>query len=661
MPLPLKAALLLAAGLSVLAGAAPARQSDSAIAPNPVSVPPDTSSPGNRDSVQENLPPRWHPPGMPPAIGATVLTAADLDFFPFRTTADLTGILPGVFTTGTGIGGVERGDIVHGLRRGGVVVLSGGMPLGDPVTGTHPLELFPVDASEAVVVRRGIDAQGRAPGAPGALLDLRPHSRRAPRPLSRVRYTQSSYGYSVLDGSLRQDVAKGVTAALGLQRPVSDGRFTNSALDAWMGRMEVAYESGSVRFHASDLFTRRERGLNDGVSLLTPDSLRFEPFRAVVNNASASEMLVRHDAAAGFAVGGGGAPLTTLDLRFLSSHREYRDEASGAGSTGAPFRETRREQAAGVRIAHLREIPDGTLEVGAEWHDLRLLSDPNIPAGGSTLNALSLRASHAGLSRVTIAPWARFDRRHDRGRFSAGGEVSLRIASGIDVVAGASRSHRHPTLAEARGVSGLALPLADPDPERHDLLTAGFAAGDSGTFRISINAYRRAVREIILLDSAAAGAGAPLAWSRGGTVSRRGVVASAAASFGPVSLEGSAEHISRGSGPDGRIAPSWRVDLGAYLRDELAGGHLRLKAGFRGRYFTARDGEAFSQRYNLHLPSGLSLPPAAVLDFLLFAGIGDAVVHLVWENLLDREYVTTVFHPMDDRAVRFGLSWNFVD
>ena len=55
--------------------------------------------------------------------------------------------------------------------------------------------------------------------------------------------------------------------------------------------------------------------------------------------------------------------------------------------------------------------------------------------------------------------------------------------------------------------------------------------------------------------------------------------------------------------------------------------------------------------------SGFEIPSAETLDFILFARIGDAVIHLVWENLLNSEYAVTVFYPAADRSFRFGVTW----
>jgi hypothetical protein len=54
-----------------------------------------------------------------------------------------------------------------------------------------------------------------------------------------------------------------------------------------------------------------------------------------------------------------------------------------------------------------------------------------------------------------------------------------------------------------------------------------------------------------------------------------------------------------------------------------------------------------------------SIGRGGVIDFLLIARIGDAYVHLTWENLTNVQYFSSPFYPVLDRAVRFGISWEF--
>ncbi|HEV8538620.1 MAG TPA: hypothetical protein VGR15_06815, partial [Bacteroidota bacterium] len=52
---------------------------------------------------------------------------------------------------------------------------------------------------------------------------------------------------------------------------------------------------------------------------------------------------------------------------------------------------------------------------------------------------------------------------------------------------------------------------------------------------------------------------------------------------------------------------------------------------------------------------------SGILDLILIAHLGNAYLHLVLENLLDKKYVTTTFYPMNERNLRFGVSWDFLD
>ncbi len=588
-------------------------------------------------------------------IAVHTLPEADLPYLPFRSTGDLLariGPFTGpLFVSETGLGGFRRKYSVHGLSDGSMAFLADGLPLDDPSTGLFHADLYPADFAGSVEFT----------GPPVSAANFVSRSARAPRPVSRIRYTQSTYGSSVIDGSLWQDVARGFNVSIGMQHPVSDGRFTNSGLDAWQARIKLRYDLPGASVYASELFTRWERGLNDGISPSTPESLRFERVRAVVNNASAMEMLVRHDASAGAALGGGGGELTALDVRLTSQYRQYRDEAAGAGSTGVPFRETRDEQSYGFRLSHSRVIAGARLALSADLRNRRLLDDPNIGSHRSTQSGIAGSVALPFGGVLTVTPSARLERFLGRGRISPRADLRLEIARGLALTGGVSRSHRFPSFAEAFGVRSLASPLATPDPERHDLVAGGLVFGDSSGNSASIGAFHRKIAGTIVLDTAGTPGDPPLAYGRSGSETRSGISAAASLSLGSFLAEGSADYVSYGGAVSRRHAPAWNITAGIYLNDHLVGGHLRLKAGFRGRYFSAYDGEALSQRYDLFLPAGSRIAPAGTLDLVLFAGIGDAVIHIVWENLLDRQYVMTTFYPMDDRALRFGLTWEFLD
>ncbi len=99
---------------------------------------------------------------------------------------------------------------------------------------------------------------------------------------------------------------------------------------------------------------------------------------------------------------------------------------------------------------------------------------------------------------------------------------------------------------------------------------------------------------------------------------------------------------------------------GIYLRDEFFHGSLDIKAGFRGWYRSAHRGSLFNPEVMAYVPNtGSRLGQASTVDFVLNAHLGDAYIHLIWENLPNIRYYASPYFPGLDREVRFGVAWEF--
>jgi len=597
-----------------------------------------------------------------PGSTVTVLTDSAIIFSGYRSPSDLLGSLPGVFVIESGEGGFDRLQSVHGLRPGSMVFLADGLLLNDPSTGLFSAGIYPVAfAGRFEIVPSGAGAL-YGPGGVGGAVNFVSRGIRAVRPVSGIQYSQSSYGYSTLDAAVTQDVSRRLNVSVGITRPSYDGRYPNAGVDAWKARVKIRYDMDGASVYVTDRLTRWNRGLNGGISAATPDTLIYDRIRAVVENASATGTLVRHDLAAGIAFGseGDSAALTMLDLQFSSNTRRYIDEAGGTGSTGTPFRDTRREQSTGFRLAHSRRLGAQRVSGGVEMRNRRLLEDPRVGGHRTVQGALFARLELKPFPSLSLFPGARLDRTMDLTRFSAGVDAAFTPVASVTVRGSASRSHRFPSFIEAFGIQSVALPLTVNDAERHDLLSGGVTIGDSGGTFFSADVFHRSVAGAVTLDSAS-GTGQPTLAFRRAEESREGVSAHARLVVGSIMAEADADLLLYGGDVTYRYAPRWSLGSGLYFRDRLVGGHLDLKAGLRGRYFTAYDGGRLSRRYETYIPSDSRVPPAGTIDIVLVAGIGDAFIHFIWENLLDRDYFMEVLYPANDRSIRFGVTWSFLD
>jgi hypothetical protein len=103
------------------------------------------------------------------------------------------------------------------------------------------------------------------------------------------------------------------------------------------------------------------------------------------------------------------------------------------------------------------------------------------------------------------------------------------------------------------------------------------------------------------------------------------------------------------------------------FHDKLFSDHLELETGLRMKGHSAYTGMEYISTTQIFVPGNYYATrddlresvAGGTIDFILIGHIGKAYVHLIWENLLDRKYVTTYYYPMPERNLRFGISWEF--
>ena len=97
-----------------------------------------------------------------------------------------------------------------------------------------------------------------------------------------------------------------------------------------------------------------------------------------------------------------------------------------------------------------------------------------------------------------------------------------------------------------------------------------------------------------------------------------------------------------------------------YFRDTLFSNNLDLKIGIRGKYISEQTGMKPFDEANIFVPSIESIfGPSTVTDFFVMGKIGDAYIHLEWENIFNVQYMLTPIYPMYSSNIRFGVSWEF--
>ena len=101
---------------------------------------------------------------------------------------------------------------------------------------------------------------------------------------------------------------------------------------------------------------------------------------------------------------------------------------------------------------------------------------------------------------------------------------------------------------------------------------------------------------------------------------------------------------------------------GLYYRNRILNDELELQVGVRGQVQGRYYGATVLGRDLLPLVNtSPQLGAASTLDLVLVGHIGDAYIHVLWENVTDVQYFTTPFTPALGRRFRFGVSWEFLN
>ncbi|MEK6569779.1 MAG: putative porin, partial [Bacteroidota bacterium] len=90
--------------------------------------------------------------------------------------------------------------------------------------------------------------------------------------------------------------------------------------------------------------------------------------------------------------------------------------------------------------------------------------------------------------------------------------------------------------------------------------------------------------------------------------------------------------------------------------------HLDLKVGIRGKFFTSNLGEQYNPETMIYVENPFpELSPHGSADLFLVGKVGSAYFHFLLENITDERYMLTPYFPMQDRKIRFGVEWEFLD
>lgn len=602
-----------------------------------------------------------------------IIDKNEIQWYDYKYIGDFLFPRSGVYIRDLGSVGQPNQLNIEGMDGRHIAFLMDGRPMNEPLSGVFDMNQFPTEYIERMEIVSGVRGFLYGLNGTGATINLVTPSYNTNKPVSRLRHIEGPYEFLYTDGLFSQNVVRNLNLMAALTRQSMAGRFPNTAYDAWSIRSKIRYNiSSCVSLSLSELFNQTSVGLNGGVDLNQnpPPETIFNPYLAPVRSTTASDKITRHDInlTLGARLFPDSTNVSTLTLYYSHFLREYQDSPLNAEHETRWF---------GLNLKQNYDTELQGFNCGFETGFTQLLASPNAGAHRDTRMALYAIEELRLLPSVNLAAFGRYDRYEDD-LFSFGMDARVKIADSLFVFGGLSWSYRVPTLTERfwSDTSGLvSWPSNSIKNEKHRYIELGVKFDASNVFSIRATYFRREVSDAIVTEQLLHTCiyPPPLYWRVAFTnISRQtyiGVESQLRLRVWKIYGEGSCTHLLNKDWDVEKLRfPKWFLNGQLYFWGKLVDEHLQLKIGVKGKYFTEQYGEEYYPESAIYAhpmtsPFGTTnqFGPYGSIDFFAIGKIGDAYIHVIWENLTNQNYYLTPVYPMPDRTLRFGISWAFLD
>jgi outer membrane cobalamin receptor len=602
------------------------------------------------------------------ADSSGVRTSADLHWLDYRYLGGILETYPGVFVRDQESEGQYSQATFDGVDGRGAAYSANGRRLNDPATGTYNLYHFTPEYADRIEVVTGPRAFLYGLNSTGAAVNLVTKNYNSNKPFTKFNYAEGPYGFSNVDGTFSQNISRKTNVTVGFQHQATDGRFIGEADDAWNAREKIRYNvSRELNIILSHYHTSAQTQMNGGVDVVRSGQSAFDNNASIMKQDSTYEKLTENDVDLSLVGTFLGDTLDVTNLTFYYSHakREFREREDPYHVFPPAVFSDHVSSWMGAQAS--QDIAAGIERFSAGGNvELRQVEgSPNLGRLRNVVGALWAKEELDLSAEATLAVYGRIDSYLRKEYAGFGADASIPLGGPLKLFGGASVSTRVPDYQELFWRDSTVIRPGPIVAEHHRIAEAGLAGAGPrwGTVRVSL--FHRTVTDPITF-SPYAGTASPFPGAviaNGPAINTTGVSAHIDVRILWFSIEGNAEYLlQKSGGATLQTFPKFSGSGGIFYRNKLVNEKLELKTGFRGRFSLSYVGAAFNPEMSAYIQNtGTPLGTTASADFFLIGHIGDAYIHFIWENLANTTFYGTPYYPGGERAIRFGISWEFLN
>lgn len=600
------------------------------------------------------------------------LTSEDLNFLDYRYLGDILETMPGVFIRHQQSEGQYNQLNLRGIDWRAIAITMNGRVLNDPASGIYNLYHHSPEYADRIELVSGPRAFLYSLNSTGGAINLLTKNYNSNRPLSKINYAETAYNYQFSDGTFSQNISRRVNFTFGFQHQSTEGKYPASVHDAWNMRVKLRYNlSRHFNIILSEYLTHAQTDLNGGVDPVKTGvhAFAFDRIRAVMRNYDAYEKINRHDVDLTLVgtILGDTTNVTMLSFYYSNQLREYRDgpQRPNFPSSGVIISSDHRTSWMGALFTQDYHTAHQRFNLGANLELRQVEGSPNIGRRRNVIGSIWAKEEFVLSEMVLLAAFGRYDRYLHKHGVGIGADATLKIGEAVSLFGGISRSKRFPTYQELYWNDSTVTRANAIRPETHYTAELGLRLRIVPEIDVRLAYFHRTVNDPIRLRQLGQRVIFPrIEFANGGKLATNGVEMKLLARLWVLTLEGTGMFLLQQDESGAMLDRSPRLSAngGIYYWQHLFNNNLNLKIGLRGRYLSGSRGEEFNPEVLAYVESiGPRLGYGSSIDGVLIAAIGNAYVQFMWENLTNARYYITPYYPVLDRAIKFGISWQFLD
>ena len=531
-----------------------------------------------------------------------IVTKEDLHWLDYRSLGGILESVPGVFIRQQNSAGQYDQLNIRGIDWRSIAITMDGRPLNDPASGIFNLSHFTTEYADRMEIITGPRAFIYGLNGTGGAINLLTKNYNSNRPFTKLNYSETGYNYQYSDGTFSQNISRKVNFTFGFQHQGTDGKFFNSAHEAWNARVKVRYNF-SRDFNAilSEYHTSTQTQLNGGFDYARSGPAFEVNFQTAPKNTESYEKITRNDVDLSL-VGTFLADtlnVSMLTLYYSHSIREYRDDEDPAKfpTNGLYIMSDHTTSWMGARFAQNFDTEFQRFSLGATIELRQIEGSPSLGHHRNVIGNVWGK-EEVLLEKLTLAAFGRYDQYLNKSYAGIGTDATFKVTDELSFFGGVSVSRRMPNYQELFWSDSTVSRLIPIQAEKHVQTEVGaeLTLRDKSFIRASY--FHRTVNEAIQIlpyTTSAVHVFPSLEFANVPKIVTNGFELKVGMRVWKLFLEGTGTYMVQTSGGlNTQLFPKVWANGGVYYWNTLLNDKLELKVGFKGRYQSSYLGAEFN-------------------------------------------------------------------